>query len=120
MSTCKLSSKDVQEIKRRRKTGETYASMAKDFGVSISLIKRYCDEDRPPKRKFDNDKIIYKGLREWIADNEMTVKKMSEESGIYYTTLYYFMIGKNEPAKKTIDKILKYTGMTYEEAFEVG
>jgi hypothetical protein len=41
----KLSSKDVERIRTRRRGGERLKAIAADFGVSISTISRVSDPD---------------------------------------------------------------------------
>lgn len=117
MSACKLSFRDVEEIKRLRASGETYASIAVRFAVSPTLVRRYCDADKPYHRAFENDKIVYTGIREWLAEHKISLLKMCREVDASYYNMYHIVTGKGLPRKDNIDKILKYTGMTYEEAF---
>lgn len=117
MSACKLSFRDVEEIKRLRADGETYASIARKFDVSQTLVKRYCDLDKPYHRAYENNKIVYPKIRGWLADNKRSVNRMANDLGKGYISLYRVLKGENCPTKATIDKILNYTGLTYEEAF---
>lgn len=45
------------------------------------------------------------------------VTELVRKSGICLTTYYYMQNGRCDPQKFTIDAILDFTGLTYEEAF---
>ena len=60
----------------------------------------------------------YPNLEKWIRDEGMSVLEFSEKIGVHRSTIYAFQYHGIEPRKDLIDKILKYTGMSYEECFE--
>ena len=62
-------------------------------------------------------KIIYKNLRKYIEQKEISLSKFAELCRISCPTLYRILCDGSMPTKKTIDKILAATCMTYEEAF---
>lgn len=49
----------------------------------------------------------------------MSIRGFAEKCGIAPSTMCRFLNGKTDIQKKNIDKILKVTGLTYEECFEV-
>lgn len=46
-----------------------------------------------------------------------TVKKFQAETGITQSAYHKLQTGVSDPKKSTIDTILRYTGLTYEQAF---
>lgn len=69
----------------------------------------------------------YPGLEKYIIDHNLSLREFSEMCGLCNSegknkasTIHRYLSGKTNPGKKNIDKILKATGMTYEEAFQEG
>lgn len=63
--------------------------------------------------------IVYPGLEKYIQDHEMTLKAFSESIGISYSHTACILHGLREPYMSSIRKILKTTGLTFDEAFGV-
>ena len=105
------------EAFRMRLEGNTIQEIANHFGVS----KQYISEELRTERIRSNEKIvnacIYPNIRKFLMQERLTCRGFSNKFGISYATLYNTLTGKVEPQKKTIDRILKCTGLTYEEAF---
>ena len=119
MSAAKITTMQLQEIRKKRAYGATYKQLAEEYGVSQTLIKNYVGAEREYTRLVENKKIKYKGLRDWILQEQITISKMARDIGTNYVTLYYILNGHNDPRKNSIDRILNYTGLTYEQAFAV-
>lgn len=49
----------------------------------------------------------------------MSIREFANKCNVAPSTMSRFLNGKTDIQKKNIDKILKVTGMTYEECFEV-
>lgn len=49
----------------------------------------------------------------------MSIREFADKCGISPSTMSRFLNGNTDIRKKNIDKILKVTGLTYEECFEV-
>ena len=45
--------------------------------------------------------------------------KMLRKTGLFYNSYYCMQTGQYDPSKITIDTLLAYTGLTYEEAFRL-
>lgn len=115
-----LTNDQIEEIQEKYANGMTQKELAKEYGVKVSLIQKHAGGPyRGYKRINDNPRIKYFGIRKWLVENKMSVRDLAEKAGICYQTLYYVLIGQNEPRKMTIDKVLQFTGMKYEEAFAV-
>lgn len=60
---------------------------------------------------------IYPGIDAWLRSHNTSVMAFGNSIELPYTHIYHIVVGKVSPTKRTIDKILRATGMTYEEAF---
>lgn len=56
-------------------------------------------------------------LHAWMVQKNMTLARFANAIGMSEANACYFMKGKRQLRKNNIDKILRATGMTYEEAF---
>lgn len=116
MSAAKLTTMQIKEIQEKYAAGMTQKALAAEYCVSQALIQKRCGG---PYRSYKKAKIKYKGIAEYIIDKKISNRKFAEIAGINYVSFYYVLTGRSEPNKKTIDKILMSTGLTYEEAFKV-
>ena len=113
-----LSKRSVM-IRRLHEEGLTYETIASILGISKQAVHQAAN---PPGDKNDGfrestiPKIKYVGLRNWMRTNRINLAEVERLCGV--TKLYATVIGKCEPRKKTIDAILRVTGLTYEECFK--
>lgn len=114
MIEAKLTKEQIAEIQRKYADGMTQKALAKEYGVSQALIQKRCGG---PYRTYSHNYVKWSGIREYMQKNDVSTRRMSEETGITYPALYYILTGKHDPSKASIDKILNYTGLTYEQAF---
>ena len=114
MSAEKLTTLQIKEIKEKYAAGMTQKALAEEYGVSPMTIQKRIGSHYKGYRKSE---IRYKNIENWIYENELSTKKLADKAGLTPVALYYILIGKNNPNKKSIDRILKATGLTYEEAF---
>lgn len=96
-----------------RQTIYNYISAGK---IDRSNIRKYSDRD---VRKDILDTVIYKNLREWMRNNNISIYKFHIMSNTNYLSLSNALRSNRNIRKSTIDAILKATGMTYEHAFEI-
>ena len=78
------------------------------------------DEKRPVINKKPRGKhaaCIYPGISAWLRAQNISLMELSNTIEIAYSNIYRIVIGEISPTKRTIDKILRTTGMTYEDAF---
>ena len=80
----------------------------------LALIQKRCGG---PYRGYRNTEIKYKGIEKYLNEHELSTRRFADFVDMNYVALYYILTGKHEPSKKSIDRILKATGLTYEEAF---
>lgn len=59
----------------------------------------------------------YQRIQQWLYDNHHTMKWLSEQTNIPYSTLKRKIYRYNDWKKWEIDRLLSVTGMTYEETF---
>lgn len=68
-------------------------------------------------RKYNGcSKSAYPNLARWLKDNNKSQEMAAFDLDISRNAFSQLLMGGN-PTKRTIDKILAYTGMTYEQCF---
>ncbi len=102
--------------------GKTYEEIGTEFGISKQRVYQLIGGEMKHKVVIPEERCIYPNLRLWMNENNVSVNKLCR-------TMYD---GRLEPertevlrkalkgsncTKNTIDRILKATGLTYEEAF---
>lgn len=105
------------EAFRMRLEGSSYAEIAQKFGVSRQYIQQ-CIGLHPHKANFKKTK--YKGINNWMDENEMTINSLRKKlygSGYVKYNLYDKLSGKTKLNINDIIAILNMTGMTFEQAF---
>lgn len=107
------------EAYRMRLEGATLQSIADKFDVSLERVRQIIPpiEGRSWNLYGIQDKCVYPGIAQWLLDNHYTYTKLAELAGVPMATVSRWMNGVHKPNKSAIDKILKATGLTYEQAF---
>lgn len=59
----------------------------------------------------------YPILDAWIKEHGLTYREFARKTEISHQTIRMIMYEGGNPTKYTIDSILAYTGLTYEECF---
>lgn len=59
----------------------------------------------------------YWRIEKYIGVEGMSIREFADKCGIAPSTMSRFLNGKTDIQKSNIDKILKVTGLTYEECF---
>jgi predicted transcriptional regulator len=95
--------------------GATYREVGEKFGLTHQRIHQIFSGQISKVKKYA---CIYPNIRRWIVENHITQPVFAEMVGVCPAAIHHYLSGKREPNKKTIDKILEVTGMTYEEAFK--
>lgn len=102
--------------------GYTYQSIANEFGVTKQYISSLFGRKLYNAKLYDE--IIYPNITKWMEENKVTVRSLSIElyseqsPNVAQTKLSKKLKGERKFTIDDIDKILKITGMKYEEAFE--
>lgn len=109
-----------------RRQGKTYGEISKVFGVSRQRVQQAIGKD-PRARKEGTlvDRIPYQGLYDYmVAHPRLTVPAFAmivfgNGDGATSNRMRYILTGENVAIKKkSMDKLLSVTGMTYEQLFE--
>lgn len=110
------------EMYRMRLEGKSYQAIADRFGVSrqyaYRLIGQQCKSE-----PYRNVNVPYTRLKKWMNESNYSVAKLARESGCTdnhsYVTITSYLQGSPRMDIDSIRKILRFTGLTFEEAFGV-
>lgn len=107
-----------EEVKRLRGAGMSYQAVGERFGVSKQRIHQIT-HPKPRKRKHaDMHEVKYLGIRRYLEENYLSMSMFANLVGMSNSTvLWRSLKGDGGMTKKTIDAILRVTGLTYEQAF---
>lgn len=112
-----------QEKMALREQGMTYQQIADHFGISYQAVAQTLAKYNPNKFCFVRPSgCVYTGLRNWMNKNKVGISEFVRRCGVENcycnkNRMVGYLSGKTDPPKRTIDKILAVTGLTYEEAF---
>ena len=112
-----------ERIVELRNKGYTYQEIADIEGVSKQRIAQICGKPDPNYFKIiREDACIYPKWRAWMNENKVSRNEFLLRLGLSQharnsAALSGWMRGRCFPIKRTIDKILEVTGLTYEELF---
>lgn len=119
MQSRKLSDDDISRAKTMRKNGDSLQKIADSLGVSRQwiwvIIHR--DDHVTYQQKLLN-RVIFPKIRNYLYKNRISITQFSALCNVSYMTIYRGITGQTDILKRTIDQILRVTGMTYEEAFK--
>ena len=114
----------TKEMLQMRMEGATYQEIADKCGISRQRVHQKIGKRQISRfKEISQERCVYVGLRNWMNTNKICIAELTRR--IY---------GQNDPdsncrtrgrlasncdliPKRFIDKILKITGLTYEEAF---
>lgn len=98
--------------------GYSYQEIANKMGVSRQAVQDYLQRSisyNLRKVRFCGN-CVYPNILKYMQDHKMNLSDFANAVEMNYANLSRVLKGKNT-SKTSIDKILKVTGMTYEEAF---
>lgn len=108
------------EMYRMRLEGKSYQDIADRFGVSRQYVYRLIGQ-QCKSEPYRNVNVRYTGLRKWMNESNYSVANLARESGCTdnhsYVTITSYLQGSPRMDIDSIRKILRFTGMTFEEAF---
>lgn len=119
-----MSKERKAEMIEMRENGYTYHEIGKAFGISRQRVQTLIGgQMKSHFRRTTPEDCIYPNLRKWMNDNRITRAELCRR--LYGDThpnnrakCCEFLKGINQRAsKRTIDKYLSVTGLTYEELF---
>ena len=114
----------AMDMFKMRLEGATYQEIADKYGITKQRVEGIL-KMREPSKKHSNkkyEKCIYKGLREWLQQNNYKLndlqnlisKNKQSQAG---NSLRMKLCGEREFRLSDINKIINLTGMTFEELF---
>lgn len=117
--------KRAELFREARAKGMTYEQIGEQYGVSTSSAAKVCGKDGDARfRAWTSERCIYINIRNWMNENRVSLSDMvriaegqlTEASRNRYST---YMRGGIFPQKRTIDRWIAITGLTYEQLWEV-
>ena len=114
----------LEQKKELRNKGLTYQEIANELGISKQAVAQSLSKYSPRYfRRVSPETCIYKGLRDWMNENKVTMAEFLRKLGLTTNYRNYALYaerlrGRTEFRKKEIDAILVFTGMTFEECFK--
>jgi transcriptional regulator with XRE-family HTH domain len=100
-----------------RLDGYTIQEIADEFGVSRQYVVQIVPFNGRSRKGSSYDKCIYPNIKNWLIKNRIAYRQFADLCDVNVMTLHNGINGNTTMTKTTIDKILKATGMKYEEAF---
>jgi DNA-binding helix-turn-helix protein len=97
-----------------RMDGYTLQEIGDKYGVTREYVRQVLDVG---KRKDKFSKIVYPKLKQYMIERKLSIRKLSILIDIQSATATRLLYGESSPTMSTVNKILKLTGLTYEEAF---
>lgn len=113
-----------EEIKMLHKSEVPNKKIADMAGISRQRVFQILEsKERKMLSKFQIsliDGVKYAGIRQFLLKKGMSITDFCEEinSGNHEQTVVAFLRGKTKGSIKLIAEILKYTGLSFEEAFK--
>lgn len=108
-----------------REKGKTYREIAEMYGVSFQAVACACGKQKDYQfRAWTKERCIYPNLRNWLNENKISCKEFVRRMGQVPSggsdySFRNYLSGEAYPQKRTIDKMLEVTGLTYEQLWEV-
>ena len=117
-----MTEKDKARIRELHRQKKSLRYISNDIGVSHNAVWLYLqkvpDVYVPNLRtKQVLDRAVFPAIAKWIIDHRMSICRFARESGLCMEAFRLVLLGKNAPSYDTICKVIKYTGMTFEQAF---
>lgn len=112
----------LEQIRAMRAEGRTLEAIGRSFGLSKQRVQQILRRGgEKPKRKFHKNRprsVFYK-LDDWAREHDCSWMELAcqcEMNPSLFYRNFVHGIGGN-PGKRTIDRLLQITGLTYEELF---
>lgn len=115
---------DRDLMRADRAQGMRYEQIGKKYGISRQYVYQLIGGETKSRFKTLTEKdCIYPNLRKWMNENkvsrvELTRRLFGNGYANNQNYLCNWLKGKRYPLKKNIDRLIKVTGLTYEELFK--
>ena len=111
-----------REMEKLYESGMTHAEIGREFGISRQRVFQLIGgKTRHHYRIITKELCVYDGLRDWLNENRVSIGELTRriygEAHAVARKRISDKLGGAIITKTYIDKILKVTGLTYEEAF---
>ena len=109
--------------KADRDLGMSYPEIARKYGVSHQAVAQACARRGIGHfKEYTPAEVVYPNLRRWLNDNKVARSEFARgidriPNGATSSDISNWFRGETYPQKRSIDKILAYTGLTYEVLF---
>ena len=113
----------TQRYMSDRLNGMTLQQIADKYGVSKQTVHKCIGNRRIPNfRPFTEQNCVYPNLRVWLNENGVSLQEFTRRMGEAgyvgnSSAVGTWFRGVCYPTKVSIDRILKVTGLTYEQLF---
>lgn len=113
----------ARKMMEAREQGLSYKEISAMFGVSKQRVGQVLGQYNPNQfRSISETGCIYPIWRKWMNENMVSRYELLRRMGLQAVprngqVLGTYMKGEASPRKSYIDKLLKVTGLTYEELF---
>ena len=113
-----MTKEEKVEMFRMRLEGKTLQEIGNKYGITRERVRQILSYGSKEEKVLKIKKYcIYKKISEYMAKNHITVGEIGEILGICRTSVVYKLKGDTAFKIDEIKKILKFTGMTFEECF---
>lgn len=103
----------AKEYAKCRSNGMTYQQIANQFGVTRQAVHSSINKHKKRILTIKPETVCFDGLRQWMVENHVKVSDLERGTGC---SLYHALRSGNIKNEK-VNAILRFTGLTYEEAF---
>ena len=113
----------LAEMQTMRSAGYTYESIGRAFGLSkqrVYQILRRGDIEHKRSMNSNRPASVYVNLEAWALAHNCTWAELAAEceqqASLFYRNFVHGLAVN--PGKRSIDRLLQITGLTYEQLFE--
>ena len=113
----------LERIREMRESGYTFEAIGRALGISKQRVYQILRRSKSAqKRAFNRNRpvSVYVNLEAWAKEHNCSWSELANRCGLH-TELFYrnFVHGlTGNPTKRSIDRLLEITGLTYEQLFQ--
>lgn len=114
----------IETMKELYNQGVSVEKIAENYGISRQRVYQLIETKRSYITTVNEKQCIYPSLRNWLNFSRINICGLTRmiygDAQEHKITVVASALRGGNCTKKTIDKILKVSGLTYEEAFGKG